>query len=321
MILLVGTADNYLIEKAKEYSNNPILITEENFEISVEVGYTGLEEFSNNDKTKLIQLLCRVDEIIYCANPAMQAGTRNYLERLLLFINQTIPVTNLKSQILISELILENSKKFLKLADIRKINNRQLWAAGCSFTYGLGVQPLERYPSLLANMLDIPTSCLAIPGSSIPWAADQILRSDIRTGDIVIWGLTNKERLNWWDNDAHQNINLHTYDMVEDLDKRLSKKLLLDDNNSTYQLLTHIYQVINFCNKVGAKLLIVGLLVYDNDFLYLCNIPEYYHYCNINNINNNNMLDYGHDGSHPGPLQHVHYAKEIYKQLELRKWI
>ena len=47
MILLIGTADEYLVQKAKEYSDNPILVTEDNWTEAIDVGYTGIEEFNN----------------------------------------------------------------------------------------------------------------------------------------------------------------------------------------------------------------------------------------------------------------------------------
>ena len=63
------------------------------------------------------------------------------------------------------------------LADLRKTENTQLWFAGCSFTYGVGVDSSQRYGQLVANHFNLPCSFLSKPGSSIAWAADQILRS------------------------------------------------------------------------------------------------------------------------------------------------
>jgi len=324
MILLVGTADEYLVQKAKEYSDNPILVTEENWTEEIDVGYTGIEEFNN--KLLLLKLLNRADKIIYFPKGTNEkinldqptSTSRGWLEYFLLLISQTKTVSNLDSQLLETSAILQNSNEFLKLTNIRKSKDPQLWTAGCSYTSGMGTNPLNSYPVLLSSILDIPLSNLAYPGSSIPWAADQILRSDIRKDDIVVWGLTSKERINWWLDEQYSNITISTYDVYKNLDKQFPKKLLLDTDNCIYQSLTHIYQVINFCQKIQAKLLIVGLLSTTEDFFYLHNIPEYYHYYCKNSFK---MLDYGSDNIHPGPLQHQDYARAIYEQLQLRKWI
>jgi hypothetical protein len=319
MILLVGTANEYLIQKAREYSDNPILVTEENWTEEIAVGYTGIEEFS--EVTILLQLLHRAKEIYYFPKDNENHSTKSYrtnLEFILLLTNQTIPVFNLPTRLLGNDVVLQKSAKFSKLVDTRKSDANQLWTAGCSYTYGMGVDTKENYPTLLSNMLDLPVSNLAEIGSSIPWAADQILRSDIRKDDIVIWGLTGKERINWWIDDRCSNILICIYDIYKGLEKRFPKRLLLDSDNSLYQALTHIHQVINFCQKVEAKVLIVGLLTSEEDFLYLHNLPEYYHYYNKNSFE---MLDYGSDNVHPGPLQHQDYAQVIYEQLQLRNWI
>ena len=322
MILLVGSVKEYLVQKAKEYSDTPICITEINWSDNVDVAYTGIEEF--NDKLLFLKLLDRADKIIYFPEGNSDPwdlqlnNKKSWLEFLLLLINQTNRVCNLQSQLSSNNLILENSIKFLKLVDVRKSKDPQLWTAGCSYTFGSGVDPLSSYPILLSNLLGMSLSNLAYPGSSIPWATDQILRSDIRKDDIVVWGLTSKERINWWLDDQHSNITNTSYDVYKNLEKQVSKKFLLSADNFTYQSLTHIHQVVNFCQKIQAKLLIVGLLSTVEDFLYLNNIPEYYHYYCKNSFE---VLDYGSDNIHPGPLQHQDYADAIYQQLQFRNWI
>lgn len=324
MILLVGTADEYLIQKAKEYSDNPVLVTESNWTEQIDVGYTGLEEF--NDKLLLLKLLNRADYILYFPKDNENVinledtikASREYLEYLLLLVKQNNQKINLSTQLIGNDIILQNTDKILNLTACRASSNIQLWTAGCSYTYGMGVNPTESYPVLLSNMLKIPLSNLSQNGSSIPWAADQILRSDIRKGDIVIWGLTAKDRINWGIADLHNSINISSYSLYKNLNTRVPKKLLLDPDNSLYQFLTHIHQVNNFCNKIGAKLLLVGLLTAPDDVLYLHSIPNFYYYYNDITFN---LLDFGTDNLHPGPLQHQDYARAIYEQLQLRKWI
>ena len=67
MILLVGTADEYLVNIAKSYSPDAVLITEDNWNDLVgclpTVGYTGIEEFTNT--LLLMNILLIADEIIH----------------------------------------------------------------------------------------------------------------------------------------------------------------------------------------------------------------------------------------------------------------
>lgn len=327
MILLVGTADEDLFQKAKGYSADPILVTEENWQTastSHDFGYTGIGEFKNH-LTFLNLLLC-VDSIIYSpinnnknSNLSFTAETvKEQVEYLLLLANQSVPVTNLISNLSGIDVATKNSKVFLNLADLRKVNDPQLWAVGCSYTYGIGVGSSERFPTLLSNQLNIPISHLSLPGSSISWAADQILRSDIRKNDIIIWGLTAKERLNWVWQEGILNITIQDYNRYKQLEKIIPKKILVNEENAQYQSLTHIHQVINYCEKIQAKLLIVGLLTAPNDLLYLHDLSNFYQYYNKDSFS---YIDFGSDNLHPGPLQHQDYANKIIEQLQLRNWI
>ena len=64
-----------------------------------------------------------------------------------------------------------------------------LWTAGCSVTHGMGVSESERWGNILSEYLDMPEISLSMNGASIKWTADQILRSDIKRGDVVVWDL------------------------------------------------------------------------------------------------------------------------------------
>lgn len=328
MILLVGTADQYLANLACTYSADAVLITESNWNKLAsdmpEVGYTGIEEFS--DKSLLLNILLLSDKIIYYPDNTTAKFnlsfplecSRGLLENILLLVNQHVPVTNLKNQLMGTTQINADTTTFLELADQRKTKNPQIWGAGCSFTYGTGVELHQRYINLVGKMSNYDISCLATSGASISWTADQILRSDIKKNDIVIWGLTNKERVTWYHQNTVHNITITAYTHYKWLEQIIPKKLLIDEKNSLYQSMVHIHQVINFCNKIDAKLLLVGLLTQPTEFLYLHNLPNFYQYFNNNGIDN---VDFGTDNNHPGPLQHQLYADAIIKQLQQRNWI
>jgi hypothetical protein len=180
---------------------------------------------------------------------------------------------------------------------------------GCSYTSAVGVADDQRYGHLLANELGIPVSFLAKAGGSIDWCADQILRSDIRPGDTVVWGLTGDRRWSYWQDDK---VECYTLNHREQLHQHpvLSPKLLdqmLMHNNMIYQGISHINQVINFCRKLNVKLLIVGLLESAEIDMALINTPEFVRYINTESPSTL-LTDLGTDNQHPGPKQHQLYA-------------
>jgi len=326
MILFVGFANEELVEYAVAYSTKATLITEDTWNCGIrpEVGYTGLEEFSNT--LIFVSVLASATKIVYYPNKAETDidlenplnCTRGLFENILLSISQTTPVENLKNNILGSNKVSATLKACLELVDTRKSNIPQLWGVGCSFTYGSAVDYSQRYISVLTKKLNMNMSCLAQPGGTISWAADQILRSDIREGDIVVWGLTDKFRFTWFRDNTVWNFTPTEYKKFNWLLETVPLSVLTDYDNAVYQSLTHIYQVNNFCNKIGAKLLLVGLLTGPDDLLYLHNLPNFYQYYNKDFVD---YIDLGYDGVHPGPLQHQRYADSIFKQLQVRNWI
>lgn len=182
---------------------------------------------------------------------------------------------------------------YLVLENHRQSDEDSLWVAGCSISHGIGVNGSQKYGALLGQYLSRPTYHLTMGGSSLEWQADQILRSDIRKKDIVVWGLTQERRapiakngqvLPWPD------------DTIEDVNYRLHE-------TRYYKAITSVYQVINFCDKIQARLILLPLicsekltmdLIHHKDFYQ----PPYEHY----------FLDLGCDNLHPGPKQHQFWA-------------
>jgi hypothetical protein len=200
---------------------------------------------------------------------------------------------------------------YTKLVDGRQTPDQQLWIAGCSISHGVGVDQEQRYGQLIANSLELPVSFLTEGGSSIPWAVDQIVRSDICANDIVILGLTEEFRFPYWTTDNtvwhigvnHQNQNNRL--PFTNLSSGIIDRLITDDN-CFYQSVIKIHQLVNFCRKLNVKLLILGLLSSNRLAWHLNNIPEFTNYKNLKL--QNSLADLGTDNQHPGPLQHQLYA-------------
>ena len=208
---------------------------------------------------------------------------------------------------LIKDLIKEKKEEYLQLAGYRKDDNPQLWTAGCSFTTGEGVNQNEAWPWVLASRMKISHTNLGVKSSSIAFSADQLIRSDIRTNDLIVWGLTYRNRFPYIINNKLEHLNAHNIDRYTDTDINF-RALVLDDHNLQYQALIHIYQVINFVNKIGAKLILVGMCTDEGDELFYSDLPNYLKLTD-------NFIDHGTDGRHPGPSQHKIYADKIQEYL------
>lgn len=194
----------------------------------------------------------------------------------------------------------------------RKDLDPVLWTAGCSWTSAFGVEDQERWGHLVANKLNVNEVNLAKSGASIWDASDQILRSDLQKDDIVVWGLTNLGRV-----EAVVENKLRSYSILgaEEFDF-FDYKIDHFFSNTQYLVgLRQIHQVINFCNKVEAKLYIVNFLdpawlplamKTDPRFLDLQKPPK-------DQQDGWKLIDYASDNHHPGPKQHQEYAEKISK--------
>jgi len=195
----------------------------------------------------------------------------------------------------------------------RKDLDPVLWTAGCSWTSAFGVEDEERWGHLVANKLNVNEVNLAKSGASIWDASDQIIRSDVQKDDIVVWGLTAPSRV-----EAVVENELRSYPVcrAEEFDFFNYKIDHFFSNTQCLVALRHIHQVINFCDKVHAKLYIINFL--DPSWLPLA-MRSYERFLDLQQKQNGEkysnaiMIDYGTDNIHPGPKQHQEYAEKISK--------
>jgi hypothetical protein len=258
-----------------------------------------------------IKVLESASEIIYCPPPYTNFDVSNsFYESTLLSVCELngIALTNAPLDIYNAQ-----TEIMLELQDFRKSDYPQIWIAGGSDTWGVGLEEnSQRYGDIIAKELNMPVSTLAAGGASIMWCADQILRSDIRKNDIVIIGLTPGGRFPYYNLKEIKHINVST--LLEDskLEKEIDIKIL-DHPTIRYAVVLAVYQVLNFCNKIGAKLIIAGISIDLELWFHLKNIQNYTHLANIDF--SYKFLDYGFDNMHPGPITHKLYANQILKKL------
>ena len=187
----------------------------------------------------------------------------------------------------------------------RSSQHPHVWIAGCSFSSATGVADNQRWSYHVAHKLQKPEVNLAQGGSSIWDAADQLLRADIRKGDTVIWGLTNIGRVDIVD-DQGMLRSMPVNDYVDSGNTYYSLDYMLSDTQCI-QSVRHIKQVINYCDKINADLYLVNFL--DGHF-----IPQAFeNHRKFLDLHQEqaSSIDYGTDGKHPGPNQHLKYAEQI----------
>jgi len=319
--VFVGNNDQELANTAISYDQSAYLIEQSNLKDNYTgTAYVSLADLSGVDQ--LHKILRMADTIIYVPSENWTDTGKNHSQKY--WVERSLNIFSLDRNKSVVNFPLAkpkfNSDSMLMLANQRKTNSKQLWVAGCSTTYGTGVDDDQTYASILSKKLKIELSLLAVPGSSIMWAADQLLRSDIKAGDIVVWGLTSDNRIPYFCPIKNSVLHITTrYYEVNPEFKNIVDINHLDDETVKYRVLTSIHQVINFCNKIGVNLLLVGIHLDFEFALNLKELPCYLHLNNFFGVNvNDSFIDYGYDTPHPhpGPLTHQWYAEKILEALK-----
>lgn len=312
IIIYVGDISNEVCIAAKSLNNDAKLITHENYnEIKSGVFFTSLGDCLTISIFRTV--LAKADKIVYIQpqqwsdeknnNSSMQRWTEFYLR---IMCDKVSVMSNTP---------LYKTPKCMELIDKRKSDDQQMWIVGCSITYGVGVKPDQNYGSILADRLQLPVSFLARSGSSVDWAKDQILRSDIRPKDIVIWGVTSWNRFVYYEDEHTLHINVNAIRIDPEITNKIDIRRL-DERDLFYKSILSCYQVANFCQKIGADLYFAGLLVDDEFLPYLMNLPNYTQFYGCHGVDPDNLfIDTGTDRLHPGVKTHQWFADTLFDQI------
>lgn len=320
--LFVGDCTEYLADQAKRFDSSAYLIDFSNYkkflnrtDLNCTV-YTSAADLPKITKTEcpFLQILQSADKIYYCP-PEIWSDYKDEFD--LLNIQQITEyflylVQREKQNVHGLDLSKYKNTPYLKLGNVRnRINKKQLWVAGCSITAGIGVDADKRYPVIISKHFDEQFVDLSKGGSSMEFAADQILRSDVRQNDFVVWGLTSEYRALFWNRKKQQGDSINTYKFDY---KNTNQADDIVDETRLYKATIAFAQVENFCKKVGAHLIAVPILCSEALQLILHDHAGYYQlpYSTC-------FLDLGSDNMHPGPLQHQWYADQI--DNILKKWV
>ena len=324
LTLYVGDNDESLAESAKLADTSAYLIDFDNFDKShTGIAYTSISDLPG--LSEFASLLRQADTIVYAppmnhqwsdlkrGDSRQRYWTEFYLTACSFNKNKTI--INFVPQV---------PKISNTTIDQRKTDKPQLWVAGCSITFGVGVDDSQRYSDLLASKLDMEFSLLAIPGASIAWNVDQLLRSDIKKGDIVVLGITSSSRYSYYDVDSDlmryittttRDIHIDHAPKIKDI---ITNKFLID-YNLVYNSINCILQLVNFCKKNNAKLILAGILANLELAIHFKNLDNYIQFDYTYSVNEHDrFLDVGTDNLHPGPEMHKWYAEKIFENLTNR---
>lgn len=200
-----------------------------------------------------------------------------------------------------------------------------LWVAGCSFAHGTGLLDTnQRYGQLVADQIKYNVSFLTRPGSSIEWAHNQIVHSDTKPNDLVLWGLTSLERFSFFNpneqfvnamniaqnkfheyNDALKILFTSDHYAIRNINLIKQLQILLAKNNINLILFFHPELSLSEHGKLlfeefsPAKNLIVSDCTQDSTWD--GHWPP----------TKRNFLDFGTDNSHPGSKTHQAWAEQI----------
>lgn len=295
--LFVGDNTEYLADIAKEFDPCATLVDYSNYTQILNIHYTSGTIYTSladlpkiDDRNVLYDLLLKADKIFY-RPPAIWSDNLDKFSWDSQQILSEYLLNNVNSQRHnvdgLTKLAYSDTNKYLDLVNTRSTDGRCVWANGCSIAHGVGVDINQRFSNLISAHIKIPLVSMAVPGSSLELQADQILRSDIQKDDIVIWGLTSELRLPKFNGMLEAESNL---------DDRMSETRL-------YKAVTSVYQVINFCKKVSAKLILFPVISTEYLRLMLANVEQYYDF-----PYQSKFVDIGTDNIHPGPKQHQLWA-------------
>jgi hypothetical protein len=315
LTLFVGSNDPNLAKEAQSANASAYLLDQTNqHQNHSGVCYTSIGDLES--LSDFASLLRQADNIIYVPDPNWVANqkVKQYSERywteqyLYTFsLDKTKKIINCPTPCFTI-----NNKLMLTLNAQRTNNDPHLWVSGCSTSWGVGVEIHERYANILSEKLNLPLCMLAHDGASVTYAADQILRSDIRKGDLVILGVTNHQRKTHYNEENSEIIHVTVANFKEQ-----TRKIDLTDPTLLYDSITAVHRVLNFCQAVNAKLILIGVHIDIEFATYLKDIPLYVHANGFYGANKNDMFkDLGNDMTHPGPLTHKWYAEKILDKLK-----
>ena len=300
--IFVGDSDESIAQAAQKHNANAYLVDHKNYQrfldttfhhdVTVYTAQSDLPDITS-DRAILYEILNKADIIHYSppkkwADQTTDTYRHTFQQSLTLYF--LFLIDSVKKNVINLDVSAYQKNNYVLLKDIRHSDKKTLWSAGCSIAEGTGVDKSQRYANLISESTGLELVDLSMGGSGIEYSADQILRSDIKQHDVVIWGITEETRFPEW-NSNEQRV------------RPGNRSATTLTETQIYKSTISVHQVANFCNKIGADLIMIPIICSKNFCLLLSGLPNFYQL-----PYQTKFVDVGSDNQHPGPMQHQKYA-------------
>lgn len=277
-------------------NKNSKLLSQVNINLTSPEYHTSLGDLTVHE---LLSIIHNFDSVEYVDNNFVDGeeitlDTLNFLS----FINTQSHVKNFPDT--------NNVLSFAEHPDIKSsYNESTLWVYGCSHSHGTGLKySSETYGSHLAKELNIPLKLITKPGSSTHWSLRQLVNSNLKKNDIVVWQIAIPYRLSFFDKYVQEIVlaNCNNRTLIE----------TYTDEQCFFLQLSYVNIGVRYLRSIGVKFIVVAVDSRDMEFNYeYSKYPEFYCAANF-------AVDRGSDNLHFGPLSHKNLANTLLTRIQLR---
>lgn len=195
---------------------------------------------------------------------------------------------------------------FAEHSDINSSYSKStLWVYGCSHSHGTGLNHNSKpYGNHLAEGLNLPLKLITKPGSSTHWSLRQLINSNLKKDDIVVWQITSPYRLSFFNGKHVQEIvlaNCNNRTLIE----------TYTNEQCFFLQLSYVNIGVQYLRSIGVKFIVLCVDSRDMEFNYrYSKYPEFYCATNF-------AVDRGSDNLHFGPLSHKNLANTLLNRVQL----
>ena len=277
-------------------NTNSKLLNQININLTSPEYHTSLGDLTVHE---LLSIIRNFDSVEYVNNnfvdgEEITVDTLNFLS----FVNTQLHVKNFSDT--------NNVLSFAEHPDINSSYSKStLWVYGCSHSHGTGLNDSsETYGSHLAKELNLPLKLITKPGSSTHWSLRQLVNSNLKKDDIVVWQITSPYRLSFFNGKHVQEIvlsNSNNRTLIE----------TYSDEQCFFLQLSYVNIGIQYLRSIGVKFIVLSVDSRDMEFNYgYLKYPEFYCATNF-------AVDWGSDNLHFGPLSHKNLANTLLNRVQL----
>lgn len=277
-------------------NKNSKLLDQVNIKLTSSEYHTSLGDLTINE---LLSIVHKFDSIEYVdtnfiSGEDITTDTLNFLS----FINSRLHISNFSTN--------GDVLSFAEHPDIKSsFDTPTLWVYGCSHSHGTGLDSSSNtYGSHLAKELTLPLKLITKPGSSTHWSLRQLVNSNLKKDDIVVWQITSPYRLSFFNGKHVQEIvlsNSNNRTLIE----------TYSDEQCFFLQLSYVNIGVQYLRSIGVKFIVLSVDSRDMEFNYgYSTYPEFYCATGF-------AVDRGSDNLHFGLLSHKNLANALLNRIQL----